>query len=71
MGNLRNRLRERRSLEKAMEEFAEVLMTPSPIFLFLKYGKGKCRVPGCGEYAGRKPLCRKHQHSAKLQKFSR
>jgi hypothetical protein len=49
------------------EDFADLVMRPTPMFKFLTSMSGHCRVWGCHKFAGKHPLCRKHQGSTKFQ----
>jgi hypothetical protein len=48
-------------------QFAEIFFRPSPLSRFMTSRWGHCRVPGCKTFAGKKPLCYRHQGSTKFQ----
>ena len=57
----------------ALRELIDSIMNPSPVFMFLRNGYGKCAVPGCRRFSGQKRagrrriLCKRHQKSVKFQ----
>jgi len=61
---------------KLIKGLVDLVMTPRPLFRFMHYGWGRCRVPGCRRFVGRnrrgrlRRICLKHQGSPKFQRFA-